>query len=169
MKEIKANDLKEKLDKNEVLLIDVREPHEYKAASIEGAHLIPLGDISLDKLPSQSLPIVIHCRSGKRSKEACTKLLEMNKNLVLYSLEGGIQAWQDAGFPVQSSEKKNLSLERQTQITAGLFCFLGTGLGFLLNPYFYIIPGFVGLGLLVSGITGWCGTTTLLSKMPWNR
>lgn len=169
MKTIKADDLKKKLDNNEVLLIDVREQHEYKSASIPGSQLIPLGEISLDKLPSKSLPIVIHCGSGKRSAEACIRLLEKNPGLELYSLEGGIKAWKDAGFSVQSSETKTISLERQTQIMAGLLCFLGAFLGALLNPFFYMLSGFVGLGLMFAGITGWCGMAKLLSKMPWNH
>ena len=169
MKTIKVNDLKKKLDNNEVLLIDVREHHEHQACSIEGAHLIPLGEISLDKLPSKSLPIVIHCGSGKRSAEACNKLLEKDPGLELYSLEGGIKAWKDAGFSVRASEGKMISLERQTQIMAGLLCFIGVILGASLSAYFYILSGFIGIGLIFSGITGWCGMAKFLSKMPWNR
>ncbi len=104
MKTITALELKKRLDTQEVLLIDVREPCEYKSESIDGACLIPLGEISIDKLPSTKRPIVLHCRSGKRSMDACAKLLASEPSLDVASLEGGIVAWSQAGFPVQKSD-----------------------------------------------------------------
>lgn len=81
MKTITALKLKKRLDEGEVLLIDVREPAEHRSERIDGACLIPLGEISVDKLPSIKKPIVIHCRSGKRSADACLKLLATNPSL----------------------------------------------------------------------------------------
>jgi rhodanese-related sulfurtransferase len=101
MKTITVTELKKLIDQDKVLLIDVREPMEHKEECIEGACLIPLGEISLEKLPSESRPIVIHCRSGKRSAEACEKLLKQNPNLDVYTLEGGIVAWKELGFFVK--------------------------------------------------------------------
>lgn len=169
MQTINVNDLKDKLTKNEILLIDVRERHENQVASIAGARLIPLSQISLETLPSTDLPIVIHCASGKRSAEACTRLLQQNPKLTLYSLEGGINAWKSAGYPVESQKNVVISIERQTQIMAGLLSSIGLILGAFINGNFYLLSGFIGLGLLFSGITGWCGMAKLLSKMPWNH
>jgi rhodanese-related sulfurtransferase len=101
MKTIKADELRKRLANGEVLLIDVREPAEYQAECIQEAHLIPLGEITCDKLPSISRPIVIHCRSGKRSEQACQKLLAQNPQLEVYSLEGGIVAWKESGGDVK--------------------------------------------------------------------
>ncbi|MCD6055422.1 MAG: ygaP 2 [Gammaproteobacteria bacterium] len=103
---MKVEELKKHLDKDEVLLVDVREPAEYKTECIEEACLIPLGEISLEKLPSKRMPIVVHCRSGKRSVEACAKLLGEDPALEIYSLEGGILAWQQAGFKVKKFPSK---------------------------------------------------------------
>lgn len=169
MKTITASELKERLDKNEVLLIDVREPAEHRSECIDGACLIPLGEISIEKLPSTKRPIVIHCRSGKRSADACAKLLANNPSLDVTSLEGGIVAWSQAGFNVKRSGSTILPLDRQTQITAGFIAFSGTILGTLINPIFYILPGFIGAGLIFAGISGWCGMAKLLAKMPWNK
>ena len=169
MKTITASELKKRLDTDEVLLIDVREPSEHRSECIDGACLIPLGEISIDKLPSTKRPIVIHCRSGKRSADACAKLLASNPSLDVTSLEGGIVAWRQAGFNVKRSGSTILPLDRQTQITAGFIAFSGTILGALINPVFYILPGFIGAGLMFAGITGWCGMAKLLAKMPWNR
>lgn len=169
MKTITASELKKKLDKDDVLLIDVREPAEHKSECIDGACLIPLGEISIEKLPSIKRPIVIHCRSGKRSAEACAKLLASNHSLDVASLEGGIVAWNQSGFNVKRSGSTILPLDRQTQIAVGFIAFSGTILGALINPGFYILPGFIGAGLMFAGLTGWCGMAKLLAKMPWNR
>lgn len=169
MKIITARDLKKRLDHDEILLVDVREPIEHKAEFIKGAHLSPLGEVSIDKLLSKSLPIVMHCHSGKRSAAACQKLLSQDPTLEIYSLEGGIAAWKEAGFDVKKSSSSSISIDRQTQIFAGFLTFAGVMLGTFLDSRFYFLSGFVGLGLMLAGITGWCGTAKLLAKMPWNR
>lgn len=169
LKTIAASLLKKGLEKGDVLLIDVREPAEHRSECIDGACLIPLGELSIEKLPSTKRPIVIHCRSGKRSSDACAKLLAINPSLDVASLEGGIVAWSQAGFSVKKSDSNILPLDRQTQIVVGSIAFCGTILGTLFNPSFYILPGFMGAGLMFAGITGWCGMAILLTKMPWNR
>ena len=169
MKTITASELKKKLDKDEVLHIDVREPAEHRSECIDGACLIPLGEISIEKLPSTKRPIVIYCRSGKRSTDACAKLSAINHSLDVASLEGGIIAWRHAGFNIKKFGSNILPLDRQTQITTGFIAFSGTILGAVINSDFYILPGFIGAGLIFAGLTGWCGMAKLLAKMPWNR
>ena len=39
----------------------------------------------------------------------------------------------------------------------------------VVSPWFLVVPGFVGCGLIVAGVTDWCGMGLLLAKMPWNR
>ncbi|MFY7697760.1 MAG: rhodanese-like domain-containing protein [Legionella sp.] len=95
MKTITASELKTKLENDDVLLIDVREPEEYNIERIDGAYLIPLGQISIEQLPTTNKPIVIHCHSGKRSADACAKLLKDMPSLDVSSLEGGIIAWRN--------------------------------------------------------------------------
>lgn len=77
------------------LLLDVREPDEWKAAHIEGARLVPLGALRsrLGELSDwKDRPVVVHCRSGARSAQACQLLLEHGFADV-WNLAGGIQAW----------------------------------------------------------------------------
>lgn len=169
MKTITASELKNKLEHAEVSLIDVREPAEYRAEHISNAHLIPLADVTYAKLPSTDRPVVFHCGSGKRSEEACKKLLAENPNLEVYLLEGGIKAWKGTGFPVEGSGQKIIPLDRQAQIGAGSVVLLGVILGMLIHPMFYALSAFVGAGLIFAGLTGWCGMSQLLSKMPWNQ
>jgi rhodanese-related sulfurtransferase len=95
--------LKHWLDHHTVTLIDVREPEEYESESIPGSQLIPLAQVSNDQLPVHAEnKLVIHCRSGKRSTDACHRLLKEDPSLIVYNLEGGILAWIQAGYPVHS-------------------------------------------------------------------
>jgi adenylyltransferase/sulfurtransferase len=98
--EISVTELKEKLDRGDnFVLIDVREPHEYKIASIPGAKLIPLGEFP--KHVSELDPaadIVIHCKSGGRSARACG-LLRQNGFQHVRNVVGGITAWSDQVDP----------------------------------------------------------------------
>ena len=91
-----AHELKRKMDAREPFeLIDVREAFEYEIARIDGAKLIPLGEIAerVDELQRER-PIVIHCHSGRRSAEA-VRLLQQRGFANVYNLEGGIDAWSD--------------------------------------------------------------------------
>jgi sulfur-carrier protein adenylyltransferase/sulfurtransferase len=94
--EMSPHELKRKMDAREPFaLIDVREPFEYEIARIDGAKLIPLGEITerLDELDGEQ-PIVVHCHSGQRSAQA-VQLLQQNGFNKVYNLEGGIDAWSD--------------------------------------------------------------------------
>ena len=94
MKEISVQELKEKLDKGEDFqLIDVREDFEYSTSNL-GGESIPLGGILIetDKI-SHDKPVVIMCRSGKRSAAAIMQL-EAQGFTNLSNLKGGILAWQ---------------------------------------------------------------------------
>lgn len=164
-----VDELKEKLDKNAVTLIDVRDDSEHEFMSIDGSILIPLNEISADKIPNKSHPIIIHCQSGKRSFYACQKLLEQDPNLDVYSLEGGILEWESSGYNLNKSSRSSIPIYRQTQIAAGLIILTGTTLGSLYDESFYFFPIFVASGLIFSGLTGRCGTANLLLHMPWNK
>ena len=98
MQNISVNKLKTIID--QVLLIDVREPEEYAIQHIKNSLLIPLGEISLEKIPKTNKPIIVYCKAGKRSMDACTKLLSQDSSLNIASLDGGITAWADAGEEV---------------------------------------------------------------------
>ncbi len=91
---ITVRELKDRLDKGDkVFLLDVREPHEFSMAKIEGSTLIPLGTLpqSLNQLDPTD-EIVALCHKGMRSADAVGFLLQQGfsdvKNLI-----GGIDAW----------------------------------------------------------------------------
>lgn len=98
MKEITVEELKQRIDNGEELhIIDVREPDEYAEYNI-GAKLIPLGQImsmqldDIDELRDEEL--IIHCRSGKRSMQACMVLEQVGFTNVV-NVTGGALAWQE--------------------------------------------------------------------------
>lgn len=100
MKVITVQELKEKLDnKEDIVFLDVREPAEYAEANIDGATLFPLGKIATMQIEEledlREKEIVIHCRSGARSMQACM-LLEQLGFKQTTNVQGGIMAWLDA-------------------------------------------------------------------------
>lgn len=95
IKEVTVKELSQFLQiKKDFQLIDVREPHEKEIADI-GGELIPLSTIpgELDKI--QDKPVVVYCRSGKRSADATQYIQQNLKRDNIYNLKGGILAWSD--------------------------------------------------------------------------
>jgi rhodanese-related sulfurtransferase len=162
---ITAKQLKDEMDRGPVRVIDVRTPAEFGAVHIEGSELMPLGELRPDAVGDEGAVVV--CRSGKRAAKAMEELDRAGCGN-LRVLEGGVIAWEDAGFPVNLG-KAILPLERQVRIGAGMLVLIGTALGAWVNPGFYGLVAFVGAGLLLAGITDWCGMALLLAKAPWNQ
>lgn len=91
------------LNDGAAVLIDVREVPEYDAEHIEQAHLAPLSQFytALPDLTQEMRHIVVQCRSGKRSAQACAALqTALPQHTHIYNLTGGIIAWREAGLPV---------------------------------------------------------------------
>ena len=95
--QISVEELKRKLDaKEDIFVLDVREPHEYPIANL-GAPLIPVGQVEsriAELAPQKDREIVVHCRSGARSQKAALVLKQAGfKNVS--NLAGGILAWAE--------------------------------------------------------------------------
>ncbi|MCU0820072.1 MAG: rhodanese-like domain-containing protein [Beijerinckiaceae bacterium] len=149
-------------------IIDVREPAEFTSAHIAGARSIPLGSLDRAEIaPAEGEKLVLVCASGRRSAMACERLAASGREV--YSLAGGIGAWQQAGGAITEGARKVLPLERQVLAIAGFLSFLGVILSLLVHPYFIALSGFVGAGLMVAGLTGFCGMALLLARAPWNQ
>jgi len=170
VKNIDAKTLKKWLENNEAVVVDVREPAEHEAEKISGANLLPLANVCKSALPNcENKKLVLHCRSGKRSSSACQKLISEDPNLEIYNLEGGISAWSAEGCAIKTSGKFFLPLDRQVQLTIGLGVFIGSVLGYLVSPNFFLLSGFFGAGLIFAGLSGYCGLAVVMAKMPWNK
>ncbi|MGB3466767.1 MAG: rhodanese-like domain-containing protein [Cyclobacteriaceae bacterium] len=96
IEEITVQELKEWQDQGkDFQLIDVRETDEYEEANMDGK-LIPLGTVEQHTEEiAKDKPVVVHCRSGKRSANAIAVLQRDHGYDNLYNLKGGILAWQD--------------------------------------------------------------------------
>jgi rhodanese-related sulfurtransferase len=169
IKQIDPYTLKKWLDNNEAILIDVREPFEHKISHIEESQLKPAGSFCHSDISASDKKIVIHCQKGGRGINSCQKLLEENKAIEVYNLEGGIEAWEKLGLPVKSLSSNILPLDRQVQVTVGLFIIIFSLLTYYLNISFIFASIFLGLGMINAGLTGWCGLAKLLAIMPWNK
>jgi rhodanese-related sulfurtransferase len=90
------------------LVIDVREPNEYAESHAPGTTLIPLGQLEsrLSEIRAhQNQPLVLFCRSGKRSAQAQEILVKAGFTKAV-NMEGGLNAWTKAGLPVVSGAAK---------------------------------------------------------------
>lgn len=97
---IDAKTLSDWLQRNEAVLIDVREPHEFARARIPGALSLPLSKLPQTDLPdAEGRNVVVCCASGARSMIAADRLLAGHYGQV-YNLDGGLSAWRMAGQDV---------------------------------------------------------------------
>lgn len=96
MNQLSVFDLATMIDEgSDLFLLDVREPHEVREASIPGSYNIPLGELDArkDEVPTD-VPVVTMCRSGGRSARAAALLEQAGWKVS--NLDGGMLAWQDA-------------------------------------------------------------------------
>ena len=169
MQDVEATTLKVWLERGEALLIDVREPSEHAAEHIPDARLLPLSTFDPARVPQEAgKKVVLHCVMGMRSAQAGQKLLDAGVTTV-YNFRGGVQAWKEAGYATARGQRTPLSLERQVQIAAGSVVLLGTLLGVIASPWFLLLSGGVGVGLVYAGMSGTCGMATLLAQLPYNQ
>ncbi len=90
-------------NKQQAIILDVREDIEWKEQHIPGAIHIPLGQLSerLTELKQyKDSPVIAQCRSGRRSAQASDVLKSAGFSKV-YNLEGGLNAWDKAGLKTQ--------------------------------------------------------------------
>lgn len=89
-------------NKNAVI-IDVRTPEEFAESHLPEANNFPVDTLSQNietiKKLQRDKPLLVYCRSGKRSARAAEKLKNLGVNS-LYNLKGGIKAWSDANNPL---------------------------------------------------------------------
>jgi rhodanese-related sulfurtransferase len=95
--EITPAEVKRKLDAGEKLhLIDVREPHEFARARIEGCDLIPMrqvpGELQALEARADEAPLIVFCHHGVRSLNVVNWLRNQGVD-ACQSMAGGIDAW----------------------------------------------------------------------------
>lgn len=96
-----------KINRDEAVVIDVREQGEYAQGHIQSARHIPLGEFDrrlpeLEKLKGS--PVILCCASGSRSRSASAKLKKAGFQSV-FNLKGGLMEWEKAGNPLTTGRK----------------------------------------------------------------
>lgn len=157
------------IDRDEAVLIDVREEPFFRAGHIPGARSVPYSRFDSAALPSgEGRRLVFNCELGILSERAAERARELGGGETFH-LAGGIRAWQAAGRPIEGTGKGPISLQRQVQVTAGSLVLAGSVLAAAVSPWWLLLPGLVGAGLVFAGATGTCGMTAVLARLPFNR
>lgn len=100
------NDPRELYEKrDQVQILDVREPYEWEAGHIDGAVHVPLAQVMAGQEQGRldaERPVVIVCKSGNRSELAA--LMLQARGFRAENFEGGTEAWAEAGLPLLASD-----------------------------------------------------------------
>jgi len=152
-------------------LLDVRTTPEYVNAHVPGAKLVPLNELSVQTILTwhkPGNPLYVICQGGERASKAIAMFERAGcDDCVL--VEGGTQAWINAGLPVHQGARSVLPILRQVQIAVGSIVAVGAILSLAANRWFAVVPLLLGCGLFFAGVTGTCGMALLLTRMPWNN
>jgi len=104
---ISPAEFKEKVDSGEYMIVDIRTPEEFQAGHVKGAINVdfysPDFKSKVAKL-NRNKKYLYYCRSGHRSGQASALAKELGFN-VAYELKGGINAWQEAGYKIETEKK----------------------------------------------------------------
>jgi rhodanese-related sulfurtransferase len=96
----KPDEVRKEISKSpKPIILDVRQPYEYQSGHIQGAKLIPLGELpaKMNQLP-RNQEIICVCQSGSRSSSAARHLQSAGYNV--RNMQGGMDMWQRSGLPV---------------------------------------------------------------------
>lgn len=172
--EAQPKDVQQWMRSGQAVLIDVREPDEFAREHISGAQLLPLSRFDVPRagaLARQGQKLVMQCRSGKRSADACRLAANLAAaGTPIYTMAGGIEAWKKENLPVEVNTKApGISVMRQVQLVIGLGVLAGSALAWFVHPAFIALPAFFGAGLTFAGASGTCALATIIGKMPWNK
>ncbi len=105
-REIGTIDATQLMNRENALVLDVREDAEYAVMHVPNSRHIPLAQLEtrLNELTKfKDKPIILNCQTGNRSTKACA-LLQKNQFSKVYVLKGGIGAWEEANLPLDRSK-----------------------------------------------------------------
>lgn len=109
VRECSVADVKAKLDRGEPFhFLDVREDHEYHVDHAKGAIHLGKGIIERDietQISDKDAPIILYCGGGFRSALAADSLGQMGYRNVI-SMDGGMKAWREAGYPIEKTSQR---------------------------------------------------------------
>jgi rhodanese-related sulfurtransferase len=104
IREATIDDVKPRMERGDsFVLVDVREESEYAAGHLPGAVHLSKGVIERDierAIPDPDVEIILYCGGGFRSALTAESLMKMGYRNVI-SMDGGIRAWREAGYPLE--------------------------------------------------------------------
>ena len=174
MKTISPNELNRLHDEGKKInLLDVRTEVEFEECHSTYSRNIPLDRLNPEEVVSQlngnkDEPIYIICKSGSRGRSACDKFEKAGYTDVI-NVDGGTDAWDQQNLPVVRGKKVRIPLDAQVRLIIGFFVLLGSIMTYAGYPSFVYLTMFFGAGLIISGLTNFCGLALILGRMPWNR
>lgn len=154
-------------------VVDVRTPAEFGEVHVRGAKLAPLDALDPRKIadllkPAENAPIYLLCKSGNRASRAAEQFRAAGIAHVSV-VAGGTEACVAAGLPVDRGAKAAIHMDGQVRIALGIFILLLWVLArYVHYSIAYLIP-LLGVAMILSGLTGFCGLAILLGKAPWNQ
>ncbi len=153
----------------DLAVIDVRTGAEFESVHIPGSHSLPLNvlDERASEVAALERPAVLVCQSGARSQSALEILDQAGKSNV-WSLDGGLIAWQEAGGATAVGSSDTWAMDRQVRLAAGSLVLTGI-LGSLVKPNAKWLAGGIGTGLVYSALSNTCTMGDMLSKLPYNQ
>ncbi len=75
----------------------------------------------------------------------------------------------ERGHITETNAPQIIPIEQQVHLTAGILILIGLALGYAFTSWFYLIPLFVAIGFISSGLSGFCTMSHMLRQMPWNQ
>jgi rhodanese-related sulfurtransferase len=89
------------INREDALVVDVRDPGEYSTGHIIGARNVPVARLDdTDLAKRKGKPVIVYCDTGERAGKAVAALKKQGFERVV-NLTGGLSAWQQAGLPVE--------------------------------------------------------------------
>ncbi len=104
IQELTPAQVQDALARNEIVLVDVREPNEHAAEQIKGSLLNALSRFDPSALPTWDKQVVLYCRSGMRSTKALAQCRAAGVPVSAH-MAGGIMAWKASGLPTVSQQR----------------------------------------------------------------
>lgn len=147
----------------EAVIIDVREPLEFREKHIPGALNLPSTQFILNQFhPFADRKICLICESGKRASKIRNKL-ESSGFTNVFILETQMQNIQ------VNDHTKGWTVDRQFRLVLGLLLLIYLIMYFLGQNGFIVIPIILSTGLTITAIINRCYMRMAIAKLPWNR
>ncbi len=153
----------------DTLVVDVRTPTEFGTAHIPEAINLPLDQVDphLRRIVDDAGGrMILVCQAGSRAQR-CQRLLAEAGRTDAVVLDGGMNAWAEAGAPITRGAPR-WSLERQVRLVAGSIVMVTIVISLWWLPSRFL-AGTIGAGLALAAVTNTCVMGLLLAKLPHNR